>query len=156
MAHSIYAVREGERCPRCGYRRNEYPHFRTCVPRQKWPQSMADPERKKRVVVGGLVMDADDPRAQAVSGEASPPASVALPDVADAGASQSPEAAQTLNISDVHVTRIDMTTEPWTVEHYDPNPRCECGYTVPESSKNPTAAMRMHLLKSKAHKGATE
>jgi len=155
MANSIYAVKEGERCPRCGYRRNEYPHFRTCVPRQKWPHSMADPERKPRVVVNGKVYDADKvpaltfPQAvdrlieqsrdrtrvvidaymqehpQAVSGEASSPASVALAEVDDAGANQSPEAA------------------PVSVGAWEGT--CECGYVAKSEH-----GMKIHM--GKAHK----
>ncbi|MDA1010501.1 MAG: hypothetical protein O2888_03395 [Chloroflexi bacterium] len=113
---NLYGVREGERCPRCNYRRNEYPHFRTCIPRQKWPADMQT-ERKKRVVINGLVYDEDKvpqqlqtngqtlvipkPSAppwdgindQAVSGEASAPGFPDLPDVVDAGSASSPEAA---------------------------------------------------------------
>jgi len=180
MANSLYGVREGERCPGCGYRRNEYPHFRTCVPRQKWPEDMQGEPRRKRVVVNGLVLDHDDPRAQAVSGEASSPASVALADAGGAGSASSPEAAPTpkwevwgelgssLPDNQMIERRVDRAALSDALSaassgdtiYVNPNggdvihmmSYCECGWRIPETSKNPKAAMRLHRAKSKAHK----
>ena len=112
MGNPLYAVRENAMgiCPGCKFRTDSPSHYRIHIPRSKWPQEMQAP-RKRRVVVNGLVLDADDPRAhgepawqrepfaapmggiEAVSGEASAPGSHTLPEAVDAGVSPSPEAA---------------------------------------------------------------
>jgi hypothetical protein len=63
MANSLYAVKETGRCHACGFLRDSANHFRTHIPRNKWPESMGKP-RKARVVVGGKVYDVNNVRAE--------------------------------------------------------------------------------------------
>jgi hypothetical protein len=91
---------------------------------------------------------------EAVSGEASSPAFPDLADVDDAGSASSPEAAPFgLYVGDPD--RVTVGTIPGvTADTYKAHAQaCDCGYTVPATSKNASAAMRMHRMKSKQHRG---
>jgi hypothetical protein len=91
---------------------------------------------------------------EAVSGEASSPAFPDLADVDDAGSASSPEAAPFgLYVGDPD--RVTAVTIPGvTADTYKAHAQaCDCGYTVPATSKNASAAMRMHRMKSKQHRG---
>ncbi len=71
MADKLYAVEDNAYCPGClakgfRYRRNQREHFTLHVPRDRWPANMSE-TKPKRVVVNGLVLSPDDPRAQVAS-----------------------------------------------------------------------------------------
>lgn len=72
MAHPMYAVTR-VRCHRCTFFVDQPQHFAIChVPASERPVVV----RKKRVVVNGLVLDEDDPRA--VASSPAPPSSPAI------------------------------------------------------------------------------
>lgn len=125
MAHRLYAVKEDERCPGCGYRRTDERHFRMHVAPNRWPESMRGHAKAKRVVVNGKVYDADKaPRFQVVGAD-----DEGLPVIEPL-----PEAEQ-----------YRVTESGTLVPHYE----CECGYTGTSAS-----GLRLHRSRAKQHREA--
>lgn len=161
-------VFDGRWCFSCNFRRNEYRHLKQCVPQRYWPpeSEWADnqprverlPQRigiyprsvyerafpavmeRPRVISDQATREErDDERPEylrgrpVVGGRDLQPGRTYLA-IPDAGFIEAPELAVV-----------------------GPGTACAigtCGYTVPATSKNPPAAMRLHRAKSKAHKHA--
>ena len=54
-----YKVKVDGRCIACGYLKTDLRHFQTHVPPSRWPDELRGAPHPPRVVVNGLVYDAD-------------------------------------------------------------------------------------------------
>ena len=132
-------VFDGRWCFSCNFRRNEYRHLKQCVPQRYWPPESEWADNQPRVErlpqrIGIY------PRSVY---ERAFPAVMERPQViSDQATREEPDEPRP-----VFPTDSDAATDGHGSD-------CECGYTVPATSKNPPAAMRLHRAKSKAHKHA--
>jgi len=171
-------VFDGRWCFSCNFRRNEYRHLKQCVPQRYWPPESEWADNQPRVerlpqrigIYPRSVYERAFPavmeRPRVISDQTTrvEPDDPSLPELDEINARLTSAAMEGVNrhVGAPHGSRGDsLTIRAYAPPDISDEEKarilatiCECGYTVPATSKNPPAAMRLHRAKSKAHKHA--